>query len=312
MRLKIAVSVVRFRPWAPFPNRLSPGGRLDVRPASAKIVMTAAPLPLSIFIIAQDEADRIGDVIRAVRDLSDDIVVVDSGSSDGTQAVAESLGARVIHHPWPGYGPQKRFAEEQCRHPWVLNLDADEVVPADLKSEMRALFANGEPPLPAYRLGISEIFPGEGAPHAWAFTLWPVRLYRVDKGRYSSALVHDRVELAPGVAAGRLRGVMHHFSVRSLGDQLDKLNRYSDQQARDLELRGVEIPTWRIFFELPANFLKAYFGRRHFVRGVYGFLTAMNYAISRHLRLAKHYERRRMVRSPAHDAPEQRRATPPL
>jgi glycosyltransferase involved in cell wall biosynthesis len=270
--------------------------------------MTAAPLPLSIFIIARDEADRIGNTIAAVRDLTDDLVVVDSGSTDGTQGVAEALGARVIHNPWPGYGPQKRFAEDGCRHGWLFNLDADEVVPPGLKSEIRALFANGEPPLPAYRLGIAETFPGEDAPHPWAYTLWPVRLYRKDKGRYSASLVHDRVDLELGVRAGALKGVIHHFSVRSLGDQLDKLNRYSDQQAHDLAMRGVSIPTWRLFVEFPANFLKAYVGRRHFVRGAYGFLTAMNYAISRHLRVAKHYERRRLMPAPGPEEREQEQA----
>ncbi|GJE60859.1 glycosyltransferase family 2 protein [Methylobacterium trifolii] len=251
-------------------------------------------MQLSVFIIARNEADRIGATIRAVRDLTDDLVVVDSGSTDGTQALAESLGARVIHNDWPGYGPQKRFAEEQCRHVWLLNVDADEVVPPDLAADIRALFAAGEPARPAWRIGIAEIFPGEGKPHPWAYTLTPVRLYRKDRGRYSPSPVHDRVDLQPGIEAGRLKGVIHHFSVRSLGDQLDKLNRYSDQQADDLEARGVAIPSWRIFVELPGNFLKAYLGRRHFVRGVYGFLTAMNYAISRHLRVAKHYERRRL------------------
>jgi glycosyltransferase involved in cell wall biosynthesis len=272
--------------------------------------MTAAPLPLSIFIIAQDEADRIGDTIRAVRDLTDDLVVVDSGSTDGTQGIAEALGARVIHHAWSGYGPQKRFAEDQCRHAWLLNLDADEVVPPALAAEIRALFASGEPPRPAYRIGIAEIFPGEEKPHPWAYTLRPVRLYRKDKGRYSASLVHDRVDLAPGVRSGSLRGVIHHFSVRSLGDQLDKLNRYSDQQAHDLDLRGVSIPTWRLFVEFPANFLKAYVGRRHFVRGAYGFLTAMNYAISRHLRVAKNYERRRRVNGRVPRGEERARAQP--
>ncbi|AWN34373.1 glycosyltransferase family 2 protein [Methylobacterium radiodurans] len=257
-----------------------------------------APLPLSVFIIAQNEADRIGAVIRAVRALSDDIVVVDSGSTDGTQALAESLSARVIHNPWPGYGPQKRFAEEQCRHPWLLNLDADEVVPDDLSAEIRALFAMGEPARPAWRLAIAEIFPGETRPHRWAYTLTPVRLYRLDAGRYSPSPVHDRVELRAGIEPGLLRGRVHHFSVRSLGDQLAKLNRYSDQQADDLEARGVTIPAWRVFVELPGNFLKAYLGRRHFARGTYGFLTAMNYAISRHLRVAKHYERRRRASAP--------------
>ncbi|WP_331298242.1 glycosyltransferase family 2 protein [Methylobacterium oryzae] len=263
------------------------------------------PLPLSVFIIAHNEVDRIGATLRAVRGLTDDLVVVDSGSTDGTQALAESLGARVLHHSWPGYGPQKRFAEEQCRHVWLLNLDADEVVPPELAREIRGLWAAGEPRRPAWRIGIAEIFPGEGRPHPFAYTLTPVRLYRKDKGRYAASPVHDRVALEPGVKPGRLRGVIHHFSVRSLGDQLDKLNRYSDQQADDLESRGVVIPTWRVFVELPGNFLKAYLGRRHFVRGTYGFLTAMNYAISRHLRVAKHVERRRVA------AARQDRVDPP-
>src|SRR4051812_652919 len=250
------------------------------------------PLPLSVFIIAKNEADRIGDTIRAVRGLTDDLVVVDSGSSDGTPAVAASLGARVLTNPWPGYGPQKRFAEELCRHDWLLNVDADEVVPPALEAQIRALFKAGNPDRDAYRIGIAEIFPGEARPHPLAYTLWPVRLYRKSRGRYSPSLVHDRVALDPGVRPGRLRPVVHHFSVRSLGDQLAKLNRYSDQQAEDLALRGVSIPTWRVFFEFPAAFVKAYIGRRHLVRGTYGFLTAMNYAISRHLRIAKHYERR--------------------
>ncbi|HEY8382630.1 MAG TPA: glycosyltransferase family 2 protein [Microvirga sp.] len=250
-------------------------------------------LPLSIFIIAKNEADRIGETIRAVRELTDDLVVVDSGSTDGTQDMAAALGARVIFNPWPGYGPQKRFAEEQCRHPWLLNIDADEVVPADLSAEIRALFAGSGPERDAYRIRIAEMFPGEGAPHPLAYALAPVRLYRMDRGRYSPSLVHDRVDLEPGARVGRLKGIIHHKSVRSLGDQIDKLNRYSDQQAVDLDQRGVQIPVWRLFVEFPAAFVKAYFGRRHFVRGAYGFLTAMNYAISRHLRVAKNYERRR-------------------
>jgi glycosyltransferase involved in cell wall biosynthesis len=271
-------------------------------------------LPLSIFIIARNEADRIGDTIRAVCHLTDDLVVVDSGSTDGTQRIAEDLGARVVANEWPGYGPQKRFAEEQCRHVWLLNLDADEVVPTGLAQEIEALFAGDAPSRDAYRIRIAEMFPGEDTPHPLAYALAPVRLYRKDRGRYSPSLVHDRVDLQPGASVGRLKGIVHHRSVRSLGDQIDKLNRYSDQQAIDLALRQVEIPTWRVYFELPAAFLKAYIGRRHALRGTYGFLTAMNYAISRHMRLAKHYERRRLENSrrtdPVAEAQEGRDAEP--
>ena len=256
--------------------------------------MAGGPLPLSIFIITRDEVDRLERTIQAVRHLSDDILVVDSGSTDGTVDLARLLGAIVVHNLWRGYGEQKRFGEDHCRHDWVLNLDADEVVPSALAAAIAGVFAaTGGPAHDAYRLGIAEIFAGETAPHPWAYTLWPVRLYRRSRGRYSASPVHDRVDLAAGVVAGRLRPPIHHFSVRSLGAQIDKLNRYTDGQARDLVARGVRIPSWRLFVEFPAAFGKAYIGRRHFVRGVYGLLTAMNYAISRHLRVAKHYELRR-------------------
>ncbi|MGV6876137.1 glycosyltransferase family 2 protein [Pseudochelatococcus sp. B33] len=258
--------------------------------------MTQSPLPLSIFIIARNEADRIGRSIAAVSDLSDDIVVVDSGSTDGTQAIAETLGARVIHNDWPGYGPQKRFAEDQCRHLWLLNIDADELVPPDLAAQIRALFDNGGPDVDAYEIRIAEVFPGESAPHPLAYALAPVRLYRRDKGRYASSTVHDRVQLAPGSRVKRLKGVIHHFSVRSLGDQLAKLNSYTDALALDLDSRGAKVSILRLFVEFPASFIKAYIGRRHIVRGVYGFMTAMNFAFFRYLRVAKHVERRLLAR----------------
>jgi len=254
--------------------------------------------PISIFIIARDEADRIGRTIEAARGLSDDIIVVDSGSTDGTQAVAEQLGARVVFNAWPGYGQQKRFAEDLCRHDWMLNLDADEVLPSDLAAEIAALFEGNGPGADAYKLRIAEIFPGEQAPHRFAYALAPVRLYRKAKGRYSPSPVHDRVDLEPDARIGRLKGTVHHYSVRSLGEQMEKLNAYSDAQADDLDQRGVTVSAFRLVVEFPANFIKAYFGRRHGLRGVYGFMTAMNYAFYRYLRVAKHWERRLQRRSP--------------
>ncbi|MGL4973958.1 MAG: glycosyltransferase family 2 protein, partial [Bosea sp. (in: a-proteobacteria)] len=135
-------------------------------------------LPLSIFIITRNEADRIGGTIAAVASLSDDIVVVDSGSDDATVAVAEAAGARVLHNAWNGYGQQKRFAEDQCKHDWRLNLDADEVVPSDLAAEISALMSGSGPQAGAYAIRIAEIFPGEAKPHRFAYALAPVRLYR--------------------------------------------------------------------------------------------------------------------------------------
>jgi glycosyltransferase involved in cell wall biosynthesis len=255
-----------------------------------------APLPLSIFIITKNEADRLPRTLAAVAGLSDDVVVVDSGSTDGTQALAAASGARVMQNAWSGYGQQKRFAEAQCKHFWLLNIDADECVSPALAAEIRALFASGDPAADAYELRITEVFPGEDAPHPLAYSLAPVRLYRRDKGQYSPSPVHDRVDLAPGAKVERLKGMIHHFSVRSIGDQVAKLNSYSDQQVADLAARGKSVSLWRIFLEFPVAFLKAYLIRRHAVRGVYGFVTAMNYAFFRWLRVAKEYERRKVER----------------
>ncbi len=262
----------------------------------------SGPVPdLSIFIIARDEADRIGRTIAAVRDLSDDIVLVDSGSQDDTVAIAEALGARVLHNDWSGYGPQKRFAEDQCRHNWLLNIDADEVAPPDLVEEIRRSLAGGAPGIDGFRIRIAEIFPGEERPHPLAYALAPVRLYRRDRGRYVDSIVHDRVAFAGEPTLARLKGVLHHYSVRSIGEQMDKLNRYTDQQARDLALRGESVPSWRLFVEFPLSFLKAYVMRRHAVRGLYGFMTSMNYAFYRWLRVAKDVERRMIEKARAKD-----------
>lgn len=165
-------------------------------------------------------------------------------------------------------------------------------MPPDLVGEIAALFAKGDPSLDAYRIRIAEVFPGEGRPHRWAYALTPVRLYRRDRGRYADSPVHDRVELGPGARVGTLRGTVHHHSVRSLGDQIGKLNLYSDRQADDLDARGERLSGLRLVLEFPSAFVKAYIGRRHLLRGRYGFMTAMNFAFYRYLRLAKHIERR--------------------
>jgi glycosyltransferase involved in cell wall biosynthesis len=250
------------------------------------------PLPLSIFIIAKNEADRLGQTLEAVAGLSDDIIVVDSGSTDGTQALAEKLGARVVFNAWPGYGLQKQFGEDQCKHDWMLNIDADEVVTPTLAASIKtALLADPATPR-AYKTRIVELFPGEEKAHSMAFALSPVRLYHKAAGRYSASTVHDRVDLNDGVFVGSLDGIIEHRSIRSLGHELVKLNAYADMQADDLDAKGRKLSGLRLIFEFPLAFLKAYLGRRHFVRGFYGFMTAMNYAYFRYLRVAKHWERR--------------------
>ena len=222
-------------------------------------VMNSRRIPISCFIIAKDEADRIGPVIRSVRDWVDEVVLVDSGSTDGTQELARELGARVIANGWPGYGPQKRFAEEQCRNNWLLNIDADESVTPELADEIQRIFSGAVPPsADGYKIRIVELLPGEDQPGRFAYTLTPVRLYRRDRGRYAASTVHDRVAFPDGARLERLHGIILHRSIRSLAEQLSKLDRYSTMQADDFVARDRRLPLIRVYAELPAAFLKAW------------------------------------------------------
>jgi hypothetical protein len=173
-----------------------------------------------------------------------------------------------------------------------MNIDADEWVPPSLAQEIREAFAQLEEDIDGFEIPIAEVFPGEAAPHRIAYALTPVRIYRKDRGRYVDSLVHDRVAFSGAPKLKRLSNAIHHFSVRSIGDQLAKLNDYTSQQVKDLALRGKHVPTWRLFVEFPASFFKAYVLRRHALRGIYGFMTSMNYAFYRWLRVAKDVERR--------------------
>jgi len=247
-------------------------------------------LPLSVFVIACDEADRIPAPLRSVRDWVDEIIVVDSGSEDDTVAVSEALGARVVFNEWRGYGPQKVFGVGLCRNDWILNLDADEEVSVDLAAEIRALFADGEPPLPAYRLPILPLYTFQERGHPWTAHHRPIRLYRRTHACFKDAAVHDTVMQREG-EAGRLRGMVIHRSFRSLAHHVQKVNNYSSAQAADLHAKGREPGVLALLLTPPLAFLKQLLLRREWVNGVDGVIVSYMYAFQRFIRLAKARER---------------------
>lgn len=245
-------------------------------------------LPLSVFIICQDEADRIGPVIRAVTGWVDEVVVVDSGSSDGTSELARSLGARVIHHDWPGYGPQKRFAEMQCRHEWLLNLDADEVPVPELEGEVRALFAAGPPAHQGYRIRTVMALPHQRRPHRFAPRHNYIRLYDRRHGRFADSATHDAVAMHSGTVAS-LRAIIVHYSIRNHADLIAKLNRYSTAQAAEIVALGKagRYGALRTVTEFPLNLFRYFFLKGYWVFGLYGLELAAIIAFFRFARVAK-------------------------
>lgn len=252
-------------------------------------------LPISVFIITKNEADRIPVVIRAVRDWVDEVIVVDSGSEDDTVSVSQSLGARVEFHPWAGYGPQKVFSEGLCRNQWLLNLDADEEVSAALAGEIRGLFAVREISCVAYTLPILPLYPFQESGHPWTAFHHPVRLYRKDKAGFKAEKVHDTVVVREG-KIGHLKGMVLHRSFRSLSHHVEKVNGYSSAQAEVLAARGRDPGLFALLFTPVFAFFKQYLLRREFVNGVDGIVVSYMYAFQRFIRLAKTRERQRLIR----------------
>lgn len=256
-------------------------------------------LPLSVFIIARNEADRIADTIRSVKDWVDEVIVIDSGSVDATVAVAEAEGARVVFNAWPGYGPQKRFGEDQCRNDWLFNLDADEVVTPGLAEEIRALMgADGHLAADGWRVMIRDVYAHEDEPASWAYGYHQIRLYDRRRGRFSASTVHDTVRPEPGARLADLMGIVAHHSIRSLTFQVEKYNRYSTMQVTDMRARGRSLPRWRLLTEFPFAFLKAYVARKYMRYGWWGLILSLNYAHARFLRVAKAYEAELLAKRP--------------
>ncbi|MEO1776044.1 MAG: glycosyltransferase family 2 protein [Pseudomonadota bacterium] len=249
-----------------------------------------ASLPLSVFVIARDEEARLGRTLAAVS-FAAEILVLDSGSTDGTVAVAEGAGATVHVTDWPGYGPQKARAEGMCRHDWVLNVDADEVVTPALAAEIAALFAGGPPPPAAYALRILNVYPGDDAPRPFANDYRVVRLYHRRAGRYRAHPLFDRVDLVEGQAARRLKAPIHHFPFVDWAGLVAKENRYTSYVAESAAPRRSGRLRWRLLAEPILVFLKFWLLRRHVFGGWKGFFFALTVAYVRTLRLAKMLER---------------------
>ena len=249
--------------------------------------MTAPPV--SAYIRTLNEERTIGRVVAAALRAADEAIVVDSGSTDRTVSLAESAGARVVAQPWLGNGRQKRVGEEAARHDWLLDLDADEEVSDALADSIRALFAEGPPPAPAYALDLCLRPPG-GPVWTTFFNVPRAKLYDRRVHRQPDHAAWDQL---PGVEPRRvplLDGPLIHHGHRDLAQVVDKMNRVSTVRARETRRRGRAELTARILFGFPVYFAKQYLRKGGWRGGLYGFCLCAILALARWLRDVKQFE----------------------
>ena len=258
---------------------------------------------LSVILITKNEAHNIEDCLRSVAGLADEIVVVDSGSSDGTAEIARRLGAKVtVTTDWPGFGIQKGRALALATGDWVLSLDADERISPLLAERIRAVvgapgtdttgqafvaeIGRGGATL-GYELSRLSSFCGQWMRHGDWYPDRVLRLFRRGHGRFTEDLVHERVVVDGPV--GRLTGDLLHHTMPTLDDALDKMNRYTSGRARDRVRAGKRGSLAGALGHGLWAFVRSYVLKRGFLDGRLGFVLAVYIAEGtyyRHLKMA--------------------------
>lgn len=252
--------------------------------------MSAARQPLSAVIITLNAASQLEECLRSVA-FCDEIVVVDSGSTDGTVELAERHGARVIRSEWLGFGPQKQFAVEQAKHDWVLCIDADERVGDTLRTSIESAMI--EPEARGFRCPRCNRFMGRYLRHGEGYPDWSLRLFHRRHARWSEDSVHEKV-LARG-RIGTLSGDLMHDSAETVESYLTKQNRYTTLAAREAVARGKHATVAHLLLSPAVRFIKFYFFRLGILDGMPGLVHIAIGCCNSFAKYAKMIEIRRVA-----------------
>jgi glycosyltransferase involved in cell wall biosynthesis len=245
-------------------------------------------LPISVTIITFNEEERLPLVLDPLVNLVDEIIVVDSGSSDDTLQIAEKSGCLVFHRDWTGFGDQKVFAEKKCRNNWVLNLDADEILLPSIIRSLKTLFRDHTNLKPAvYKLAIRHVSHLSNSRHPLPFapTNWTPRLYHREVAGFSNSTVHDKVIPKSTITPTKLKGDVAHISLKSFSHMWEKIATYSALQAEVRVEKGRSNSIALLFLDPPFFFLKNYFFRRLCFVGLEGLVMSFALSAGRALRI---------------------------
>lgn len=247
-------------------------------------------MKLSVYIITLNEEKRLEKTLQAATKVADEIVVVDSGSTDSTVRIADKYGAKVIFNKWESYCQQKSFAEKSCSFDWVLMLDADEVLSPALIEEISA-WKTKTPEFKAYNIKIRNMFEQDLAPRRFAQSFNVVRLYN-RRFSYLPPELHnkDRVRVPDGEKIGQFKAPIYHYCFLNVAQAVAKYNRHSDELLKTAIAENRKFSRLRLSTEFPRQFLRYYFFKRYCLLGSQGFTQAMILAYFRFLKIAKWFE----------------------
>ncbi|WP_079418638.1 glycosyltransferase family 2 protein [Thiomonas intermedia] len=229
----------------------------------------------SVIVITKNEANNITDCLQSVKMLADEIIVFDSGSTDGTQEICVSLGATVYETDWPGFGSQKNRALGQATGEWVLSIDADERLTPELAAEIKTVIRQHSS-LHVYTLPRISSYCGQFMRYGGWYPDRVARLFRRGSAQFSNDIVHE--SLITDASLGALHNPLLHISYRSLDEVLEKINFYSSAGAEKLAKSGRKTSLTAAIARGFWAFIRTYFLKLGFLDGKLGLLLAISNA----------------------------------
>jgi glycosyltransferase involved in cell wall biosynthesis len=226
---------------------------------------------LSVVIITLNEERNIGRCLQSVEGIADDVVVVDGGSTDRTEAICLEYGGRFISHPWMGFAETKNFANAQAKYPLILSLDADEALSEKLKASVLAVKA-GESVNTAFNMNRLTNYCGKWIKHCGWYPDTKIRLFNRDHARWTGKVIHEKLTTDPGTGLKHLEGDILHYSYYSIAGHIAQANRFTDLTAEEAFREGKRSGMLQILFKPPVKFIRDYFFKLGFLDGYYGFI----------------------------------------
>ena len=244
-------------------------------------------MEITAAIITLNEERNIERALASVA-WADEVLVVDSGSTDATRELASAAGARVIERAWNGFAEQKQFAADEAANDWIFSLDADEAASDELIDEIAAL-KSSDPGHDGYRIPRLSYYLGREIRHSGWYPDHQLRLFNRRKGGWKNVLVHESVEMLAGSTIGKLSGNILHFTVDDVAHHHRMIGeRYAPLAARQMLLDGRRTSKARIFLAGPLAFLRSYVWKAGFLDGFPGYCIARfaaDHAYLKHLML---------------------------
>lgn len=242
-------------------------------------------MKITATIITFNEERNIADALNSLS-WTDEIILVDSESTDRTVEIARQYTDRIFIRPWPGYAQQKNFAAEQSTNDWILNLDADERVSDELAREIVKLKSEYSSDAAGFEMPRLTWYLGRWIKHSGWYPDYKLRLYDRTRGQWSGDYVHESVEV--GGRIERLQNDIHHYTVRNSSDHHERLDRYTTLAAREQLAKGNRASLASLLFSPLSSFIRSYIFKRGFLDGLPGLAIAQfaaHYVFLKNLKL---------------------------